>query len=54
MPDLTILTDEELVAQVSAVLKEQERRRSLAMIPGQIAGLTAQYIADGGDPLDLE
>lgn len=51
--DLTTLTNEELGEHHNAVLVEQERRQALAIIPGQIADLTAQYVAGGGNPEDL-
>lgn len=51
--DLKTLTDKELHTLKTDVLKEQERRQAIATIPGQIATLTAQYVAGGGDPADL-
>jgi len=47
--DLHDLTDEELAAHLNAVLAEQERRARLARVPEQVAQMTAQYVADGGD-----
>ena len=52
--DLTTLTDDDLDALRIDVLNEQERRARLALIPAQIAELTARYIEDGGDPADLQ
>lgn len=53
MIDLTTLTPDELDALRVNVQTEQERRARLALIPTQIAELTARYIEDGGDPADL-
>lgn len=53
MPDLTSLSDAELDEQRRAVADETERRQRLALIPAEIARLSAQYAADGGDPADL-
>lgn len=47
--DLHSLSDEELAAHLNAVLNEQERRARLARVPEQVAQMTAQYVADGGD-----
>lgn len=47
--DLTTLTDEQLADHLNAVLAEQERRQRLAVVPQQIADLTARYVADGGE-----
>lgn len=52
--DLTTLTDDDLDALRVDVLNEQERRARLASIPVQISDLAARYIADGGDPADLQ
>lgn len=48
--DLTTMTDEELDFLRRNVLVEQERRQSVANIPGQIADLREQYLSGGGDP----
>lgn len=53
MTDLTTLTDEQLDTLRVDVATEQEHRAALATIPGQIADLTARYVAGGGDPADL-
>ncbi|PNW10630.1 hypothetical protein C1632_02400 [Microbacterium testaceum] len=47
--DLKVLSDDELAEHLNAVLNEQERRARLARVPEQVAQLTAQYVADGGD-----
>lgn len=47
--DLHSLSDEELAAHLNAVLNEQERRARLARVPEQVAQMTAQFVADGGD-----
>ncbi len=47
--DLKQLTDTELGDLLNAALDEQERRARLARVPEQVAQLTAQYVADGGD-----
>lgn len=47
--DLKLLTEEELGEHLNAVLNEQERRARLARVPEQVAQMTAQYVADGGD-----
>jgi len=47
--NLTELTDAELPDHLNAVLNEQERRARLARVPEQVAAMTAQYVADGGD-----
>ncbi|MEX8058565.1 hypothetical protein [Microbacterium sp. 16-032] len=47
--DLKALSIEELEAHLNAVLNEQERRARLARVPEQVAQMTAQYVADGGD-----
>ena len=54
MPDLTSLSDTELDEQRRAIADETERRQRLALIPAEVARLTAQFHADGGDPADLE
>lgn len=51
--DFTTMTDEELSNHLNVVLAEQERRQSLANIPGQIQELTNRFIAGGGNPEDL-
>lgn len=51
--DLQALSDEDLDTLRVDVQTEQERRRDLATIPGQITDLTARYIAGGGDPTGL-
>lgn len=50
MPELKDMTDEELDFLRRNVLVEQERRQSVANIPGQIADLREQYLSGGGDP----
>lgn len=47
--DLHDLTDEELSDHLDALLNEQERRARLVRVPEQVAQMTAQYVADGGD-----
>lgn len=47
--NLTELTDAELSDHLNTVLNEQERRARLARVPEQVAAMTAQYVADGGD-----
>lgn len=47
------LSDEELASHLNAVLAEQERRARLARAPEQVAQMTAQYVADGGNRADL-
>ncbi|WP_394685328.1 hypothetical protein [uncultured Microbacterium sp.] len=47
--DLTKLTDDALSEHLNAVINEQERRARLARVPEQVAQMTAQYVADGGD-----
>lgn len=47
--DLTKLDDQQLSDHLNAVLNEQERRARLARVPEQVAQMTAQYVADGGD-----
>lgn len=47
--DLHDLTDQQLAEHLDAVLNEQERRARLARVPEQVAQMTAQYVADGGD-----
>jgi len=47
--DLRTMTDDELAAHLNEVLNEQERRARLARVPEQVAQMTAQYVADGGD-----
>lgn len=47
--DFAPLTDEELSNHLNAVLLEQERRSSLASIPGQVSALSATFQAGGGD-----
>lgn len=51
--DLRSLTDEALDEHRLDVLKEQERRASLAAIPSQVTQLAQAYTAAGGDPTDL-
>lgn len=51
--DLKTLTDEDLDLHRLDVLKEQERRASLAAIPSQVTQLAKTYEAAGGDPADL-
>lgn len=46
---LTELSDSELSEHLNAVLNEQERRACLARVPEQVAQMTAQFVADGGD-----
>lgn len=46
---LTGLTDEGLQDHLNDTLREVERRGRLANVPSQIAAMTAQYVADGGD-----
>lgn len=43
------LTDEGLEDHLNDTLNERERRQRLATVPAQVAQLTAQYVADGGD-----
>lgn len=47
--DLTKMTDEQLDSLRRAVLREQERRANLAMIPDQIRDLAGKYREGGGD-----
>lgn len=51
--ELTTLTDEQLADHLNAVVNEQERRQRLAMVPGQMAAMTARYVEDGGDKEEL-
>lgn len=51
--DLSTLTDDDLAQHRLDVLKEQERRSSLAAIPSQVTQLAQTYTAAGGDPADL-
>lgn len=48
------MTNDELDALRVEILTEQERRRAIEEIPGQIAALTATYVAGGGDVKDLK
>ena len=52
--DFSTLNDEQLAEHLNDVLAEQERRRSLAVIPEQIRELTAKYVAGGGHVEDLQ
>lgn len=54
LPDIQNYDDEKFEALVQAVAVEQERRRDVANIPGQIAALRAKFAAGGGDPAELE
>lgn len=54
LPDLTKYDDARLVALYEALCLEQERRRDLENIPGQIASLRSRYIDGGGDPAALD
>jgi len=47
--DLMKLDDQQLSEHLNAVLNEQERRSRLARAPEQVAQMTAQFVADGGD-----
>lgn len=47
--DLTKLSREELAQLLVDVNTEIERRERLARVPEQVAQMTAQYVADGGD-----
>lgn len=51
--DIRELTGEELEDLRISIGVEIERRQSLETIPVQIAGLTATYLAAGGDPDEL-
>ena len=50
MPDFTTLSESDLEAYLNAILNEQERRKNLANIPGQIAELKLKFVDGGGDP----
>lgn len=52
--DYRELSDEELEAAAQGIALERERRANLLSLPGQIANLTERYLADGGDPAELE
>lgn len=43
------LTDETLSERLNEILNEQERRARLARVPADIAKMSKQYVADGGD-----
>lgn len=51
--DLSTYTDEDLGMLSREISSEQDRRRSLAAIPGKISELRDQFIECGGDPADL-
>lgn len=52
--DIKAYTDEGLQELRVEILNEQERRQRLADIPFQIADLKTRFLADGGDPAELE
>ena len=54
LPNIESYDDEKLDALAQAVLVEQERRRDLATIPGQVAALRAKFLNGGGDPAALD
>ncbi|MDJ0337483.1 hypothetical protein [Cryobacterium sp. PH31-O1] len=52
--DLTALTDIELETQHVAIQAEYDRRSVLAAIPEQVAVLSLQYLAAGGNQSNLD
>jgi len=52
--DYTSISDEDLDLHLNAIINEQERRKNIASIPGQIASLKQKFIEGGGDPVVLD
>lgn len=50
--DVTTLHDEELVSLIQKANVEY-RQRWLRQLPAQIAGMTEEYVAAGGDRADI-
>ena len=47
--DFKTMADDELNALADGATRERERRKTLAMLPGQIAAIVAGFSSAGGD-----
>ena len=47
--DFETMADDELNALADGATRERERRKTLAMLPGQIAAIVASFRSAGGD-----